>query len=103
MSGTWGWVVWAFMLVLQQASHTMVSRARNSGSLGYHAIAAVFSNGVWFGSQVVILSKITEALASKNWMLLSGTAGFYIAFCVLGSVGAHHYLMHHTEKRWGIT
>ena len=37
------WVLWAVMLLIQNATFTWVSRARNSKSLGYHAVAAVFS------------------------------------------------------------
>jgi hypothetical protein len=41
-------ILWFLLLVLQNAAFTWVSRARNSGSIGYHAIAAVFSNGIPF-------------------------------------------------------
>ena len=37
---------WALLLILQNMAFTWVSRARNSGSLGYHAIASICSNGV---------------------------------------------------------
>jgi hypothetical protein len=36
-----------FLVLLQNASFTLVSRARNSKSLAYHAGAAVLSNGIW--------------------------------------------------------
>lgn len=35
------------LVVLQNASFTLVSRARNSKSLWYHGIASVLSNGIW--------------------------------------------------------
>ena len=37
------WVAWSLLLLIQNASFTLVSRARNSGSLGYHAVAAACS------------------------------------------------------------
>jgi hypothetical protein len=93
------WLIWAFLLVLQNASHTAVSRARNSKSLGYHAIASVFSNGVWFLALAVAVDKIREA---DSALALGLTALFYVACTVVGSVGAHHLLMHHVEKRRGL-
>lgn len=35
------------IVVLQNAAFTWVSRARNSKSYSYHALAATFSNGIW--------------------------------------------------------
>jgi hypothetical protein len=35
------------LTILQNASFTLVSRARNSNSIKYNAIASVFSNGIW--------------------------------------------------------
>jgi len=46
--------VWAVLLVLQNAAFTMTSRARNSGSDAYHALAAVFSNGFWILNIIAI-------------------------------------------------
>jgi hypothetical protein len=42
------YVLLFFVTILQNASFTLVSRARNSKSLLFHAIASVFSNGIWF-------------------------------------------------------
>jgi hypothetical protein len=92
------WVIWALVLLIQNASFTWVSRARNSGSVKYHAVASVFSNGVWFASQVVVVGKITEALKSHDWPLMIGTGLFYTVFTVLGSVAMHHFLMTKVEK-----
>jgi hypothetical protein len=89
------WVLWGFMLLVQNASFTWVSRARNSKSLGYHALAAVCSNGVWFLGLAVAVDKLREA----NTPLAFGlTALFYTAFTVVGSVGAHHLLQTKVER-----
>jgi len=87
------WVWWAFILLLQNASFTMVSRARNSKSLLYHAYAAIGSNGVWFIGLAFAVNKLNEALATGHWWAIAYTALFYTTFTVLGSVGMHHILM----------
>lgn len=85
--------MWAVLLLLQNASFTLVSRARASASLTYHAVGAIFSNGIWFAGQVVVVTKITEAFASNNFWLMVGTGVFYIVFTVIGSLLAHKVLM----------
>lgn len=92
------WVAWAIVLLIQNASFTLVSRARNSGSLGFHAIASVFSNGVWFASQIVVVTKIADAWASRDYRLLTFTAIFYTIFTVIGSVAMHYISMNYLEK-----
>jgi NhaP-type Na+/H+ or K+/H+ antiporter len=89
------WVLWGFMLLVQNASHTWTSRARNSRSLRYHAVAAVFSNGVWFVSLGVAVDKIRDAQGDP-W-LFAATALFYTVCTVIGSVGMHHILMTRVE------
>lgn len=54
---------WFFLLVLQNAAFTWVSRARNSGSLAYHATASVFSNGIWFVSNIFLIGMV----ANPEW------------------------------------
>lgn len=90
------WALWGVMLLIQNASFTWVSRARNSRSLSYHALASVASNGVWFLNLGLAIDKLTAAWAS--WPLLAFTAAFYTAFTVAGSVGMHHFLMSKVER-----
>jgi predicted permease len=71
--------------VLQNASFTLVSRARNSGSVGFHAAAAVASNGVW----LLVIRQVVTNLDSLSMMLA------YLAGSVTGSV-----LMHVVSMRW---
>jgi O-antigen/teichoic acid export membrane protein len=92
------WFLWAVLLLIQNASFTMVSRARNSKSLTYHALAAVLSNGVWFLSLAVAVNKLNDALAAGSAWAIVGTAAFYTVFTVIGSVGMHHLLMTKVEK-----
>ena len=92
------WLAWAVVLLLQNASFTLVSRARNSKSLSYHAVAAICSNGVWFLSLGFAVDKITEARRADSPGLLIFTVVFYTVFTVVGSVGMHHFLMKKIER-----
>jgi len=89
-------IAWFFLLVLQNAAFTWVSRARNSGSIGYHAVAAVFSNGIWFFSQFLMVGMII----SPNMSLIVATKmGFvYVLGTVTGSILMHYISMHHLES-----
>lgn len=92
------WILWGFLLLLQNASFTWVSRARNSSSVAYHALAAVCSNGVWFIGQLILVNKFMDARKSGNVPLLILTGAFYTALTVVGSVGMHSFLMKHVER-----
>lgn len=92
------WVLWACVLLAQNASFTMVSRARNSKSLGYHAFASVLSNGMWFLGLSMAVDKIAEARVSGRPWLFAGAMVFYTCMTVIGSVSMHHFLMTKVEK-----
>lgn len=74
--------------VLQNASFTLVSRARNSGSLSFHAAAAVLSNGVY----LLVLRQVVQHLDSKSLMVA------YLAGSVAGSVAMHWLSMRYFER-----
>lgn len=90
-------IIWAVLLVLQNASHTLASRAKNSTSLGYNAFASTFSNGVWFGSQFFIVHTLV-GIADKSWLYITGVSVFYIFFTVIGSLVSHWLAMNYLEK-----
>ncbi len=92
------WIVWALVLFGQNAAHTWTSRARGSGSLWYHGVASVCSNGVWFVAQLFFLDKFLEVRASGDQILLLIVAVFYVACTVAGSVGMHYLLLYHVER-----
>lgn len=77
-----------FLVVVQNASFTWVSRARNSGSLKHHAIAAVFSNGIW-------LLVIRQVVLNFDNTLLMLT---YLVAAVTGSLLMHWFSMKYLEK-----
>ena len=82
------YVLWALVLVLQAGSSTWASRARNTGSVAYHGVAAVFSHGVWFVSFAVAADKVTRSGTTTMDKVFIGL--FYTTFCVCGSMLAHH-------------
>lgn len=90
-------VSWFFLLVLQNAAFTWVSRARNSGSLWYHAQAAVFSNGIFFVTNIILIGFMTRFMGDPNRTdtTLYIFGGVYVAGTVTGSV-----LMHYVSMRW---
>lgn len=92
------WILWALALMVQQASATWVSRARNSGSVRYHAIASIGSNGIWFLSQVFLLNNLLAGLRDQAWVRIAGIGLFYTVFCVIGSITAHTLLLKYVER-----
>lgn len=77
------------LVILQNASFTLVSRARNSKSLMYHSIASILSNGVW-------LLVIREVVQNFDEPILMWT---YLIGAVIGSVGMHFIAMKYFEKK----
>ena len=77
------------LVVLQNASFTLVSRARNSNSLMYNAVASVFSNGIW----LLVMSKVVQNFDSPKMMVA------YLIGSVVGSVMMHYISMRYFEKK----
>ena len=73
------------MTIAQNASFTLISRARNSDSYLFHALAAVCSNGVW----ILVFRKLTVNVNDDLLALV------YVAGSVIGSV-----LMHYISKKY---
>jgi len=74
--------------ILQNASFTLVSRARNSSSIVFHTVAAVLSNGIW-------LLVIRQVVNNFNEPILMVT---YVVGAVTGSVLMHFISMKYFEK-----
>ena len=92
------WLLWAVSLLLQNASFTWVSRARNSGNVKYHAVAAIGSNGIWFLNQFIVVDVITKAIKSSDLWLAVSSGLWYTLWTVVGSITMHWFLMKHVEK-----
>jgi hypothetical protein len=89
-------VAWFLLLVVQNASFTWVSRARNSGSIAYHGVASVFSNGVWFVSQLFLIGMVVKPGMAWQDLMTLGTV--YVAGTVTGAMLMHWASMRFLEK-----
>jgi len=95
------WFLWGVTLVIQNASFTTVSRARNSGSYWYHFIASWFSNGIWFAQMFFVfnvMDTVREAVGSGGIMFGIKAGIFYTIFTAVGSVSTHYVLRTYVEK-----
>lgn len=88
--------LWALLLVIQTAMFTWVSRARNSGSYSYHALASVFSNGFWFVNQFLLVTAIVYKELTL-WQAI-GLGVLYVASTVTGAVLMHWLSIEYLEK-----
>jgi hypothetical protein len=79
-----------FSTILQNASFTLVSRARQTKSLWFHGIASVCSNGVW----LLVIRQVVTHLDSPILMMT------YLVASVTGSLLMHHVSMNYLEKRF---
>lgn len=84
--------LWATVLLIQNAAFTWVSRARNGGSYGYHACAAVAANGLFFAGQFVMVSVVAQGTSRAEAITLGA---IYVTATTTGSV-----LMHVASVRW---
>lgn len=76
------------LVILQNASFTLVSRARNSNSLMYHGIASVLSNGIW----LLVIRQVVTNFDRIELMIT------YLIGSVIGSLGMHYLAMKYFEK-----
>lgn len=77
------------LVILQNASFTLVSRARNSNSLLYHTIASILSNGIW----LLVIRQVVLNLDNITLMLT------YLIGAVIGSISMHYIAMKYFEKK----
>lgn len=92
-------IIWSVLLLLQAGANTFISRARNSGSYGMHAIAAVASNGVWFINQIVSIDLILGVIHDgRVTARAAALLILYVGCTVAGSVGMHWIGKTYIEK-----
>lgn len=95
---TTSWMIWAGILLAQNFSFTYVSRARSSGSLLRHFKAAIFSNGIWIFSQIIMLGPMFDYLTGRHGHFMQLASAFvYTVSTVTGSLLAHFWALK-TEK-----
>ncbi|MGK6342871.1 DUF1145 domain-containing protein [Chryseobacterium sp. DT-3] len=76
------------LVILQNASFTLVSRARNSSSILYHGIASVLSNGIW----LLVFRNLVQNFENTNVLIA------YLLGSVIGSLSMHYIAMKYFEK-----
>jgi len=81
------WVV-ALLGFVQNIAFTFVSRGRNSGSLGYHLVASIFSNGLYAALLFVSIDQVAQAKSTPLVFL-----GVYTLATMSGSIFAHWLAM----------
>ena len=92
------WLLWAVVLFFQNISFTYVSRARNSGSLLRHVKAALFSNGIWIFSSMMMLGPLFAYLTGAHGLAAQAATGvLYTVSTVSGGIFAHFWALK-TEK-----
>jgi len=95
------WIIWAVNLLFQNFAFTFVSRARSSGSLRRHVVAAVMSNFAYIFQLSIMLGPMMAYMTGKHGVLAQvGVGLYYTAFTVTGSVVAHSWALK-TEKGKG--
>ena len=87
-----GYILLFFVTILQNASFTLVSRARNSNSLLFHGFASVLSNGIWF----IVVRQVTQDKLDTLYLGIT-----YTVAAVIGSISMHYISMNYLEKhKW---
>jgi uncharacterized protein YebE (UPF0316 family) len=74
---------------LQNASFTLVSRARNSKSISYNAIASILSNGIW----LLVLKNVITNFDKPSFIFA------YVFGSTIGSTVMHYVVMKYFEKK----
>lgn len=95
--GIW-YLAWGLLLATQHAAFTWSSRARNSGSLVYHAIAVTVANSIWFVSQFILVDQFVKLRDAGSTYDLVFLGLVYVGCTVSGSVAAHHLLQRYVES-----
>lgn len=83
-------IVWAILLMLQNAAFTWVSRSRNSTRISEHAMASVCSNGLFI---INLWFSVDYLRHAQGWSQRAMVAAFYIFFTTMGAVFMHWRLL----------
>jgi hypothetical protein len=92
------WIVWGTLLALTNGFSTLVSRARNTPSYGYHGICALLNHATWFVVNVMFVGVAIDIGALKDWRQASLAWLFYTACSTTGSMAVHFISLNYLEK-----
>jgi hypothetical protein len=83
------YIIIFFLTILQNGSFTLVSRARNSGSLVYNGLASIASNGIWY----LVFRKLSLSIDDPFLGVV------YVTGAVIGSVLMQWVSITYLEKK----
>ncbi len=90
-------ILLAIVSFIQNMAFTWTSRSRNSGDPAYHRYAAWSSNGIWFVTQVTLLSMIWEPIKNGDIGTLAIAGVIYVLCTAEGSVFMMRILLGHVH------
>lgn len=91
------WTVWAFFLFSQQFTFLFSSRAKNSGSIKWSAIAGLGSHSTWFFANLYFVQSILHFKDSPIY-IQGLVCLFYMTFTIIGTVSAQWLALRYVEK-----
>ena len=92
------WIIWGIVLFLQNFSFTLVSRARNTNSLRFHAICSILSSATYILAQILLFGNLLSAFHSADTLRMWQVGFFYMIVTTVGSLTSHYIAMHWLEK-----
>jgi hypothetical protein len=94
----WKWAVWGVLIIVQNASFTLVSRSRNTDHWKYHAVAIIFGNTIYFFSGLFNLDNALKILQTRNLPLILGTVVFVTSMNLIGGLSSQRLAIR--IERW---
>lgn len=92
------WFIWVLLLISTSGTSTLASRARNTPSLMYHALAALGSHGTFIVSQLIGLDILVEVLRTHDWHRATVACLVYASASTTGSILSHVIAMKFLER-----
>lgn len=92
------WFIWIVLLISTSGTSTLASRARNTPSYVYHALAALGSHGTFIISQLIGLDILVEVIRTHNTHMAIVACAVYAASSTSGSILSHWVAMRFFER-----
>lgn len=93
MSDLYSFIALVALCMAQNAAFTWSSRSRSSGDPAYHFQAAIFSNGLYFCTSLVIFKLVAEAVNSGVWWKAIAAGVIYTLATSVGSAWMMRWLL----------
>lgn len=86
------------ILIAQQFSYVLVSRARNSNSIAYGTIGSVAANSTYYIGQILMVDQFMKILRESNLHHAVVLGAVYITTMTLTASASQWVCMHWFEK-----